>query len=281
VPSTTTYTWPAPTYTNGVTGGSAQAIGQTSISQTLTIPSGSGTATYVVTPVSGSCAGNTFTVIVVVNNICTPPGIQASAFTSAAITNTTMTIGWTRGNGTAGVLVLAKSGSVVNANPANGSTFTANAAFGSGNQLGSGNYVVYNGTGTSVNLTALTLGTTYYYAVYEYNAVGNCYNIPALTGNAATTSFGISENAGNLFNVKVFPNPFNEKTLIEYSLTENNDVELSILNISGQELYKVVSRKQLKGIQKFELDASKLSSGIYFYKLKIGGAEQKGKLIRY
>ena len=72
VPPGTTYTWTAPVYTGGVTGGSAQTTPQTSICGILTIPSGSGTAVYTVTPVAGSCTGNTFTVTVTVTFDCTP-----------------------------------------------------------------------------------------------------------------------------------------------------------------------------------------------------------------
>uniref|UniRef100_UPI003BF91618 discoidin domain-containing protein n=1 Tax=Rubrolithibacter danxiaensis TaxID=3390805 RepID=UPI003BF91618 len=68
VPAGTTYTWSAPVVTGGLTGGSAQATGVTSISQTLTNPTTSvQTATYTVTPTSGSCVGNTFTVTITVN----------------------------------------------------------------------------------------------------------------------------------------------------------------------------------------------------------------------
>ncbi|MFZ4398656.1 MAG: BACON domain-containing protein [Bacteroidales bacterium] len=71
VPPTTTYIWPTPIYTGGVTGGSAQLTGQPSISQLLTIASGSGTATYTVTPITGNCNGNPFTIVVNVNQaIC-------------------------------------------------------------------------------------------------------------------------------------------------------------------------------------------------------------------
>ena len=72
VPVGTTYTWTAPIYTGGVTGGSAQATPQSDISGTLTIPSGTGTATYTVTPTSGSCIGATFTVTVTVTSACVP-----------------------------------------------------------------------------------------------------------------------------------------------------------------------------------------------------------------
>src|ERR1035437_2504199 len=68
VPAGTTYTWATPVVTGGVTGGSAQATGQSSISQTLTNPTNTAqTATYTVTPTSGSCTGATFTVTVTVN----------------------------------------------------------------------------------------------------------------------------------------------------------------------------------------------------------------------
>jgi len=78
VPVGTTYTWIAPTYTGGVTGGSAQPTPQTNISGTLTIPSGTGTAVYTVTPTSGACVGATFTVTVTVSSSCTPVAISTN-----------------------------------------------------------------------------------------------------------------------------------------------------------------------------------------------------------
>ncbi len=113
MPVGTTYTWAAPTYTNGVTGGSAQLTGVTSISQTLTIPTGTGTATYVVTPTSGSCSGNTFTVTVTVNYTCIPVAITTQptatqttctpsnsvSFTVAASGTSPITYQWQYNNG--------------------------------------------------------------------------------------------------------------------------------------------------------------------------------------
>ena len=70
VPAGTLYTWAAPVIApaGSITGGSAQAAGQASISQTLTnTTNANATATYTVTPTSGSCTGATFTVRVTVN----------------------------------------------------------------------------------------------------------------------------------------------------------------------------------------------------------------------
>lgn len=70
VPPGTTYSWSAPTVTGGITGGSAQS-NQPAISQTLINPTNTNqTATYTVTPTSGTsgaCAGAPFTVVVTVN----------------------------------------------------------------------------------------------------------------------------------------------------------------------------------------------------------------------
>ena len=84
VPAGTLYTWAAPVIApvGAITGGSAQAVGQASISQTLTnTTTAPATATYTVTPASGACTGATFTVTVTVNPVgtgrsaCKPDGL--------------------------------------------------------------------------------------------------------------------------------------------------------------------------------------------------------------
>ncbi|MFZ4401002.1 MAG: T9SS type A sorting domain-containing protein [Bacteroidales bacterium] len=116
---------------------------------------------------------------------CTQPTLQATLFTSSAIAYNSMTIGWARGNGDS-VLVVSRIGSPVNADPESRTNYTANTFFGNGSSIGTGNFVVYKGIGTSVNLSGLTEGSTYYYAVYEYNSLNTCYKIPALTGFGLT-----------------------------------------------------------------------------------------------
>jgi gliding motility-associated-like protein len=63
------YYWDEPTYSNGITGGSAQTILQTNVSQTLrniNSDTSSGNALYSVTPVANGCKGNSFAVKVLV-----------------------------------------------------------------------------------------------------------------------------------------------------------------------------------------------------------------------
>jgi len=71
LPSGTTYSWSIPSGTN-FTGG-ASGSGESTVDGTLTLSSGSSaTAVYTVTPISGTCSGNTFTVTVGLSS-CAPP----------------------------------------------------------------------------------------------------------------------------------------------------------------------------------------------------------------
>ena len=89
-------------------------------------------------------------------------------------TSSTIYFSWAKGNG-AKRLVIAKYASSVNANPIDGTSYTANSTLGFGSNLGSGNYAVYNGTGSSFTLRGLSAGRTYYLAIYEYNENTGCY----------------------------------------------------------------------------------------------------------
>jgi gliding motility-associated-like protein len=69
-PIGTTYTWsnPISVPSNSLTGGSAQSVGQPNITQTLSSTNNIlNTAIYVVTPSTGTCAGNTFNLTVSIN----------------------------------------------------------------------------------------------------------------------------------------------------------------------------------------------------------------------
>jgi lysyl endopeptidase len=117
---------------------------------------------------------------------CSPPSNQTSGFSTSAVNDNDMTLNWTRGNGTS-VMVVAREASYVNLNPTNGVNYTANSVFGTGSEIGSGNFVVYKGTGTSVTVTNLQPGITYHYALYEFFTADNCFLTPGLTANVTTT----------------------------------------------------------------------------------------------
>jgi hypothetical protein len=65
--------------------------------------------------------------------------------------------------------VLVKAAVAVDTDPTDGGIYNASLAFGSGTEIGTGNYAVYTGTGNSATITGLTRGTTYFVKVYTFN----------------------------------------------------------------------------------------------------------------
>jgi len=82
-----------------------------------------------------------------------------------------LVVSWRRGTGD-GVIVVMKLGLAVDTDPVDGTTYAFDPIFGDGDQLGTGNYVVYVGTGTEQTVTGISPDTTYHVVVYEYTGSG-------------------------------------------------------------------------------------------------------------
>ena len=76
-----------------------------------------------------------------------------------------------------------------------------------------------------------------------------------------------------------FPNPFNPLTVIRYALPENASVSLMIYDILGREVAELVNGEVGAGYHEVRFDGSKLSSGMYFYKLTAGNFTQINKML--
>lgn len=111
----------------------------------------------------------------------------SSAINFTAITSTSFTVNWTNGTGARRLLLIRQAGAV-NALPVDGQSYTAVAQFGSGSEIGTGNFVAYSGTGNSATVTGLSASTNYHVSVVDYNGSGGLenYTTTGLTGNATT-----------------------------------------------------------------------------------------------
>lgn len=76
-----------------------------------------------------------------------------------------------------------------------------------------------------------------------------------------------------------FPNPFNPATRINYGVAKAGNVEISVYNILGNKVSSLVNEFKLAGNYSVDLNASKLSSGVYFYKIVANGFVQTKKMI--
>ena len=106
--------------------------------------------------------------------ICVPPTPSPASPTFTNITPTSLTLSWTAGGGQA--FIVGREGSTAY-KPEFGQAYTANTTFGSGDEIGTGNFLVYSGSGTSVTISGLTAGTTYEFDMYSYStSIGGCYS---------------------------------------------------------------------------------------------------------
>jgi pectate lyase len=76
-----------------------------------------------------------------------------------------------------------------------------------------------------------------------------------------------------------YPNPFNPTTTIEYTISKPSKVKMYVSNILGQEVLKLVDGYVGKGRHHVLVDASQLSSGIYYYSLQVNNTSQVKKMI--
>lgn len=76
-----------------------------------------------------------------------------------------------------------------------------------------------------------------------------------------------------------YPNPFNPTTKISYSIPNPDFVTAKIYDMLGREIQTLVNEFQKTGTYSFNFDASKFSSGIYFYKLQVGNYVETKKML--
>jgi hypothetical protein len=80
-------------------------------------------------------------------------------------------------------------------------------------------------------------------------------------GNGLPDAFSLEQN---------YPNPFNPSTKITYNLAKSGPTSLSVFNVLGQKVATLVSAHEIAGAHEVTFDASRLASGMYFYRLESG-----------
>jgi len=97
-----------------------------------------------------------------------PPTIQASGISASNILSNQATISFNAGNGAARMFVMKKGGPV-DSDPLDLVSYSTSTVFGSGSEIGTGNFVLHKTAGTSdFTVSNLQSNTTYHIAAYEY-----------------------------------------------------------------------------------------------------------------
>lgn len=164
--------------------------------------------------------------------------------------------------------------------------------YGSGNwtYLGyvSGNTFTYEDD--ELTVAGQQSGTT---VLYKIRAVQTALPENLLSNYSNTASIVVSgEDPGkrnfgnyevnNVNSIELFqnyPNPFNPSTVISYQTPTDNFVTLKVFDVLGREVATLVNTYKEAGAHSVEFNASKLSSGIYLYRIQIGSYIETRKLI--
>ncbi|RCW90270.1 GEVED domain-containing protein [Winogradskyella arenosi] len=195
---------------------------------------------------------------------CSTPS-DVTAFT-ADEGNEEIDLTWTNGSCYDEILVIAKETSAVTVTPTgDGAAYTADAAFGSGTDLGTGEYVVYKGTGTSVTVTGLTNGTTYHFEVFARKAStwssGVTANaVPDLTWCtvSGTTTFDTSitlVNFGTINKSSGQGSGYDDFTAESTDAIQGSDIDLTV-NLNTDGAYTIYAKAWIDWNQDGTFDTS-------------------------
>ncbi|MCI0450433.1 MAG: SBBP repeat-containing protein [Chlorobi bacterium] len=76
-----------------------------------------------------------------------------------------------------------------------------------------------------------------------------------------------------------YPNPFNPTTNIRFDVPSQSNVKITVFNSLGNQVTVLLNSRLNPGTFEVEWDANNFSSGIYFYRINIGGITETKKMI--
>ena len=114
----------------------------------------------------------------------------------------------------------------------------------------------------SIRLSAASLSSTYWFELGTVSEVPVPPPVP--------TAFRLFQN---------YPNPFNPTTRIQYSVPSTQYISLKIYDVLGREVALLVDGIRQPGTYTVRWDASRFSSGVYFYRLQAGKYVDTNKMI--
>jgi len=76
-----------------------------------------------------------------------------------------------------------------------------------------------------------------------------------------------------------YPNPFNPSTAFRFTLPEAAHVTLSIYDVLGREVVRLVDAVKEVGVHTITWNAAQMPSGVYFYQLQAGDFKQSRQML--
>ncbi|MEZ4697880.1 MAG: chitobiase/beta-hexosaminidase C-terminal domain-containing protein [Rhodothermales bacterium] len=134
-------------------------------------------------------------------------------------------------------------------------------------------------TGPSLVFSRASLAMAGEYRVIASNGAGADTSRTALLTVSVSTGLEATGSDAAEFSLGAnYPNPFGGRTSIPFSLAEASDVTIDLFDIQGRRLAVLLDRKLPMGSYEADFDAEGLASGVYFYRIRAGEFQAKGKM---
>jgi hypothetical protein len=99
--------------------------------------------------------------------------------------------------------------------------------------------------------------------------MNNLLNSNSIKEEVIPLKFYLSQN---------YPNPFKDKTIIKFCVAYKTKIQMTILNLEGEEIAKLVDEEKKPGTYKVEFDGCVLQIGTYLCQLRAGNYKSEKRM---
>ena len=99
-----------------------------------------------------------------------------------------------------------------------------------------------------------------------------------VTINVIQGPTGVNETA-EISGLNIYPNPASDHFTTEFELTEAADINITLINLSGQKVQTITSMQLGAGNHLFRIEAGNLSKGLYFLEIDRNGQKSYSKIM--
>ncbi len=104
-------------------------------------------------------------------------------------------------------------------------------------------------------------------------------NAQVMYDGLGVTTNVVSSALDNDNSISVFPNPTSGQSFVDLTISEPAKIDLRVFNMLGEEVGVIASEQLQAGTHRYVFETSSLSSGLFYYQLKVGNKKYVKKLI--